>query len=282
MDLRITDSLDLYISEIQKYPLLSPEEETRLALRWHDHKDTHAAHTLVTSNLRFVVKIAYEYTKYRLPLLDLIQEGNVGLIQAVYNFDPGKGLRLLTYAVYWIRTNIQRFIKKFKKIVKFDETRNFRKLFSKLGLVQYEELKGVDRLTALENVAKKNDIDQKAVEEVDNYLNCRYTNKVPNTALIVYTNFDEDLEKADQIVRIKVALEKLSDRQRFVIEKRYLQEDPVLLSELAKSLGVSKQRIGQIEKRSLDNVKSEVVAKYDKPIFERIPNRPIEKESEER
>ncbi|MGV8059471.1 MAG: sigma-70 family RNA polymerase sigma factor [Smithellaceae bacterium] len=129
----VTGTLDLYITEINRFPLLTPEEEFKLAVRLKKHNDMDAAETLIVSNLRFVVKIAHEYRNYGFKLADLIQEGNIGLIHAVKKFDPYKGYRLISYAVWWIRAYIQNYLIKSWSIVKIGTTQAQRKLFFKLS-----------------------------------------------------------------------------------------------------------------------------------------------------
>jgi len=128
----LADSLTLYLSDIRKFPLLDEHEEQRLAIRFHEHKDLEAAQTLVTSNLRFVVKIAAEYRNYGLKMLDLIQEGNIGLMIAVKKFNPYRGFRLISYAVWWIRAQIQNYIVSAWSLLKIGTTQAQRKLFFKL------------------------------------------------------------------------------------------------------------------------------------------------------
>jgi len=129
----VAGSLDLYISEINHFPLLTPDEEFKLAVQLKEFNDTEAAETLIVSNLRFVVKIAHEYRNYGFKLADLIQEGNIGLIHAVTKFDPGRGYRLISYAVWWIRAYIQNYLIKSWSIVKIGTTQAQRKLFFKLS-----------------------------------------------------------------------------------------------------------------------------------------------------
>src|SRR5574342_16728 len=135
---RARGALELYLSEINRFPLLSLDEEQRLARRHRDQGDTRAAHALVTANLRFVVKVAHEYRAYGLRLVDLIQEGNIGLMRAVQKFDPDKGIRLISYAVWWIRAYIQNFLLRSWSMVKVGTTQAQRKLFFSLGRTRRE------------------------------------------------------------------------------------------------------------------------------------------------
>lgn len=169
----VTDVLDLYIAEINRFPILTADEEFKLAVRFKKQKDLKAAEKLVTSNLRFVVKIAYEYNNYGIKLVDLIQEGNIGLMHAVKKFDPYKGFRLISYAVWWIRAYIQNFIIRSWSIVKIGTTQAQRKLFFKLNQVKNRLQALSQKNPDLKEVADLLNVKEKEIEEMDRRLSGR-------------------------------------------------------------------------------------------------------------
>ena len=266
--------LDRYIAQISQYPLLSQEEETRLAKRWRDYKDVDAAHTLVTANLRFVVKIANEYRGYGARVLDLIQEGSVGLMQAVKRFDPDKGYRLLSYAVYWIRAQIHSYLMKTTRMIRIGTSRAHRKLFFKLRAI-----KGALTASGMDNddeiidaVAEQVGVDREDVVEMDQHLSGRDASLdapsvATGTAMVEVLPAPEetqedmlaDLEvEADRAARLEAALQTLNDSEKTVIELRHLRETPLQLHEIGEKLGVSKQRVYQIEKRAIQKLRDAV------------------------
>jgi RNA polymerase sigma-32 factor len=271
---RVTE-LDRYIAEINQYPILSAEKEQQLAKQWREHGDVRAAHTLVTSNLRFVVKIAFEYRGYGVRMLDLIQEGSIGLMQAVRRFDPDKGYRLLSYAVYWIRAYIHSFLIKTTRMIKLGTTRAHRKLFFKL-----RALKG--RLTAggmdnrddvIDAVAEEMGVDRQDVEEMDQHLSGSDASldapiAATGNALVELlpaeeVSHDQMLEEmeqaADQAARLESAIAVLDQRERRIIEARYLTDEPLQLNELGEELGISKQRVYQLERRAVEKLRDTVL-----------------------
>ncbi len=270
--LATVSELDRYLAQVNRYPLLTSEEEMRLARRWKEDGDVDAAHALVTSNLRFVVKIANEYRGYGARILDLIQEGSVGLMHAVKRFDPDRGYRLLTYAVYWVRSYIHAFLMKNAKMIKLGTSRAHRKLFFKL-----RALKGRLAAGGIENhdvvmdaVAKETGVNRDEVEEMDRHLSSRDASldapvseggvalaEVMPSAAPNQEELVSRLEvEADQAARLEKALGVLDERERMIIEKRHLSEEPVQLKELGETMGVSKQRVAQIEKRAIDKLRS--------------------------
>jgi RNA polymerase sigma-32 factor len=260
-------ALDRYMAEISRYPLLTQEEETELARRWRELGDTEAAHRLVTSNLRFVVKIANEYRGYGARVLDLIQEGSVGLMQAVKRFDPDKGYRLLSYAVFWIRSYIHSFLMQTTRMIKLGTSRAHRKLFFKL-----RALKGKLAAGGMDNdddiidaVAEEVGVDRRDVVEMDRHLSSRDASldapiAATGTALVevlpaaAQTQEDELLkleEEADRSARLEAALSILDERERRIIEERHLREEPRQLHDIGDDMGISKQRVYQLERRAL-------------------------------
>jgi RNA polymerase sigma-32 factor len=267
----VTNELDRYIAQLGRYPILTPEEETGLAVRWREQGDLTAAHTLVTSNLRFVVKIAFEYRGYGVRLLDLIQEGSVGLMRAVRRFDPGRGYRLLSYAVHWIRAEIHGFLMRTTGSVRLGTARSHRKLFFKLrslrGKLAAQGIEDQDEVARI--ISDQTGVDQAEVEEMtqrlcsrDLSLDTPIVEAGPPLVDIVpaKTPTQEELiskfeAEADRAARLETALAALNAREREVIEGRYLSEHPLRLRELGDALGISKQRVAQIERQAIGKLR---------------------------
>ncbi len=262
------DNLTIYFKEIAALPVLSPEREFELARRWYDERQLDAAHQLVVHNLRFVVKIALEYAKYGFRKSDLIQEGNVGLMQAVKRFNPHKGYRLISYAVWWIRAQIHDFILRSWSIVKVGTTRLQRRLFSRLQSSQKRlrhQIDAVDREMA-ENRSLAEEFDT-TTDEVAQF---RQRVQAKDLSIDVplhddgkvfardrlvdpQTNQEEDLaaRQTQSLLRARVseAVERLDARDRFIVERRLLSDSPLTLDELGAHFGVSKERARQLEAR---------------------------------
>jgi len=268
--LALVSELDRYVAEIERYPLLEQDEETSYARRWRDFGDVGAAHALVTANLRFVVKIANEYRGYGARILDLIQEGSVGLMQAVKRFDPDKGYRLITYAVFWIRSYIHSFLMSTTRMFRIGTSRAHRKLFFKLRSVENRlSATGVPAERIVDAAAAQLGVTREDVEEMERHLAGRDASlDAPNpetgTALVellpsARLSQEEELAtlevEADRTARLEHAIAKLDPREREIIERRHLAEDPAELKRLGDEMGVSKQRIAQIEKRALKKLK---------------------------
>ncbi len=264
-----TDVFTTYLAEIDKFPLLSPEEEHALAVKYRETGDTNIAHKLVVSNLRFVVMVALEYRHYGFRMMDLIQEGNIGLMMAVKKFDPYKGFRLITYAVWWIRAYILNYILRNWSLVKVGTTQEQRRLFFKLG-----KLRALleDRHTDKKRVAVDEfGLNEEELAEIENrYLKRDLSLDEPISHESERTQVDilplqnrnveeEFLHKEDyELLKagINVALSGLSERERYIIENRYLSEDPVTLQEIGEHLGLSRERVRQLEGRALKKVKA--------------------------
>jgi RNA polymerase sigma-32 factor len=270
----VGNALDLYMAQINQLPILSPEEEFELALKYREKGDIEAAHQLITSNLRFVVKIALEYKNYGLKLLDLIQEGNIGLMMAVKKFDPLRGYRFISYAVWWIRAYIQNFIIKSWSLVKIGTTQAQKKLFYKLGKVRrlLEAPQG-DHPQSYEDIAKDLGVKEEEIHEMEQRMGRR--------DLSLDLPFDEDQEltplallsddspdQEDMLIRsqdsqiqrdeISKALASLSERERYIVTHRIMSDNPLTLREIGDTLHLSRERIRQIEKEALTKLRREM------------------------
>lgn len=260
------DLLSYYLSEVRRYPLLDPEEERRLAISWHEQGDTSAAERLVTANLRLVVKLAFQYHRQWSNVLDLIQEGNVGLVEALRRYDPYRGIRFSSYAQYWIRAMILRFLMDNFRMVRLGSTRNGRKLFFQLQKEKERLIKeGLKPTTRL--LAERLDVTETEINAVDQHL------RAPAMSLdapaggaeegrslsdvVADEGADSPLERVSQQQLGSLVQEKLSAfaetltdlRERAIWDSRLTAADPVPLSELGTQFGVSKERIRQVEAR---------------------------------
>ena len=267
--------LQRYLQEIRQFPMLQPDEEYMLAKRWKEHADAKAAQKLITSHLRLVAKIAMGYRGYGLPIGEVISEGNVGLMQAVKKFEPDKGFRLATYAMWWIKASIQEFVLRSWSLVKMGTTANQKKLFFNLRKVksQIEALEEGDlRPDQVKLIAKKLGVTEEDVISMNRRLG-------GDTSLNAHLRDDSEGEWQDWLVDesdnqeemlvqseeasmrhglLQEAMEKLTDRERRVFEARRLQDDPVTLEDLSQEFGVSRERIRQIEVRAFDKVQKAV------------------------
>lgn len=266
-------SMERYLAEISNYPILSREEEYDLAMRYKKKGDLKAARRLITSNLRFVVKIANEYKNYGLNLMDLIQEGNIGLMQAVKRFDPTKGYRLISYAVWWIRAYIQNYIIKNWSLVKIGTTQAQRKLFYKLRSTK-RKMGITDEMLTPENyrtLAKELGVSDESVIEMerriggkDLSLDTGIEEGVETTHLDVLlsevSSQEEMLTDIEEKKKLKMELESaidfLSERERFVVRNRILRDKPLTLKEVGRRLGISGERVRQIEEGALKKIKA--------------------------
>ena len=265
-------SLSRYLQEIRRFPMLEPDEEFMLAKRWREHDDTDAASRLITSHLRLVAKIAMGYRGYGLPVGDLIAEGNVGIMQAVKRFDPDRGFRLATYAMWWIRAAIQEYILRSWSLVKIGTTAAQKKLFFNL-----RRLKG--QIQAIE----EGDLTPEHVEQISTKLGVSETEVVSmnrrlaggdqslNAPLredgdgewidwLVEQSPDQGTvyEEAEELERrralMKVAMEGLNGRERHILNERRLSEEPATLEQLSVVYGISRERVRQIEVRAFEKL----------------------------
>lgn len=260
---KIDPLLQTYLREVQRYPLLTREEEHALAVRFHESGDREALHQLVTSNLRFVVKIAFEYVHYRAKLLDLIQEGNMGLVKAVKEFDPYKDVRLTTYAVWWIRSYIQDAILRNYSLVKMGTTQAQKRLFYRLRAEQKKlEQMGILPEQNVKLLAAKLDVREKDIQEMDQRLsqgdlslNAPIDTEEKKEHLQNLADphepIDHTLGEAEQKELFKKILaqfaETLKGREKVVFTDRLVSENPLTLQELGDKYGVTKERARQIE-----------------------------------
>lgn len=277
----VREPMGIFLREIEKYPVLSREEERALALRYYEDNDLEAANQLIVSNLRFVVKIASEYASYGFPLTDLVQEGTLGLMKAVKKFNPHKGYRLISYAVWWIRAGIQNHIMKFWSQVKIGTTQTERKLFHKIGrakrqlhLVDGGALSEEDagKVAELFGVREKDVMDMELRTAARDFsLDSTVTddNSITyiDTLAVEGPSQEEVLENIETNVLAQRGLEegltKLSPREKRVIESRYLSSPQGKLRELGEELGISKERVRQIEVQALKKLKGEVESSID-------------------
>jgi RNA polymerase sigma-32 factor len=255
--------------------MLQPDEEFMLAKRWKEHGDREAAHKLVTSHLRLVAKIAMGYRGYGLPISEVVSEGNVGLMQAVKRFEPDKGFRLATYAMWWIKASIQEFILRSWSLVKMGTTASQKKLFFNLRKVkgQIQALEEGDlRPDQVKEIARRLGVPEEDVVSMNRRLSGDASLNAPVRAesegewqdwLVDESDSQEDMlveseEKRLRLDLLSDALEKLTDRERRVFEARRMQEDPATLEDLSQEFGVSRERIRQIEVRAFEKVQKAV------------------------
>ena len=265
-------SLSQYLQEIRKFPMLEPNEEYMLAKAWAEHKDSKAAHKLVTSHLRLVAKIAMGYRGYGLPVADLIAEGNVGMMQAVKRFDAEKGFRLATYAMWWIRAAIQEYILRSWSLVKIGTTAAQKKLFFNLRRLkgQIEAIEEGDLLPEnVTKIAEKLDVSEQDVvsmnrrmSAMDHSLNAplradaegEWQDWLVDDAPDQETLVAEKEEHNNRIELLQNAMEDLNERERHILTERRLAEPPKTLEELSQEYGVSRERVRQIEVRAFEKV----------------------------
>ena len=277
----ITKSLDefglsKFLRDIRKFPMLTAEEENRLAVDWSENKNVSSAHKLVNSHLRLVVKIAMGFRGYGLPLNELIAEGNVGMIQSLERFDPKKGFRLSTYAMWWIRASIQEYILHSWSMVKIGTTAAQKKLFFNLRSLK-GKLKALDdgdlqpelvtEIAERLNVSEPDVVDMNrrmsghdhslnsplSKENEGEWINWIVDERDSHEASIIY---NDELRKRKQI--LDVALNNLNERERQILVKRRLMDKPLTLEELSKSYGISRERVRQVEVRAFQKLQKVV------------------------
>lgn len=265
-----SDTLEYYMAQIKQFKLLSREEEYDLASRYRRYGDLTAAQRLVCANLRFVVKIAHEYRGYGMKTLDIIQEGNIGLMMAVKKFDPEKGLRLISYAVWWIKAYINNFIIRSWSLVKIGTTQAQKKLFFKMNQVRRAFQQRGDEYPTVE-AAKELNVALAEMEEMERRVNMRDTSiDIPLSEGSDYTlletipdqrsNQEESFlhrEREKSLAcEIRGALKQLNEREKAIIEARILADQPSTLQDLADHYRVSRERIRQLESNALKKLKN--------------------------
>ena len=274
----VTGTLDVYINEINRFALLTPEEEFKLAVRLKKYNDMEAAEKLIVSNLRFVVKIAHEYRNYGFKLADLIQEGNIGLIHAVKKFDPYKGYRLISYAVWWIRAYIQNYLIKSWSIVKIGTTQAQRKLFFKLSQAK-KQLESISKTKPeFAEIASSLGVKGSEVAEMDVRMGSRdvslheYIGDDGENAHIDFLAFEGENQEVALIKNeerslvkqnITEALTTLNEREAYIIINRVMADKPETLQQIGDKYNITRERARQIEKQALKKV--QLALPYLKP-----------------
>ncbi|MCB1412017.1 MAG: RNA polymerase sigma factor RpoH [Xanthobacteraceae bacterium] len=265
-----------YLAEIRKFPMLEPQEEYMLAKRWREHDDRDAAHKLVTSHLRLVAKIAMGYRGYGLPISEVVSEGNVGLMQAVKRFEPEKGFRLATYAMWWIKASIQEYILRSWSLVKMGTTANQKKLFFNLRKAK-SKINALDdgdlRPDQVQTIAKRLGVTNQDVIDMNRRLGGDASLNAPirddgepgewqdwlvDTSPSQEAILAESEEYDHRRQALSGAMEVLNPREKRIFEARRLADDPMTLEDLAAEFGVSRERVRQIEVRAFEKVQSAV------------------------
>jgi RNA polymerase sigma-32 factor len=268
--------LSRYITEVRRFPVLKPEVEFMLAKRYQEHEDPRAAHRLVTSHLRLVVKVAMSYRGYGLPMGDVVSEGNIGLMQAVKRFDPDKGFRLATYAIWWIKASIQEYILRSWSLVKMGTTANQKKLFfnlrkakSKLSALGEGDL----RPDQVKLIASRLGVEEHEVVEMNRRLggdsSLNVSMKEDSTSewqdMLVDESDNQEMlvarseENENRHLALGQALSALNARERRIFEARRLLDEPLTLEALSEEFGISRERVRQIEARAFEKVQQAVM-----------------------
>jgi RNA polymerase sigma-32 factor len=266
------NSLETYLVQINQFPLLTQEEEFNLAVKYRKYEDIEAAQKLITSNLRFVVKIAFEYKSYGVKIQDLIQEGNIGLMMAVKKFNPYKGYRFISYAIWWIRAYMQNFIIKTWSLVKIGTTQAQKKLFYKIGKVRKALEADGGNEKKYERLARDLDVAKEDIIEMEQRMSSR--------DLSLDTPFDEgqelthlellkeespnqeeaiaqEEEKKIREREVQNAMKRLNEKEAYVIKSRIMAEEPLTLQQIGDHLKLSRERVRQIESEALKKLKKE-------------------------
>jgi RNA polymerase sigma-32 factor len=266
------DPLDLFLAEIRTVPLLTSEEEARLARAWRNDGDPRAAHHLITANLRFVVKVAHEYRTYGFRLADLIQEGNIGLMKAVQKYDPDKEIRLISYAVWWIRAYIQNYILRSWSLVKIGTTQAQRKLFFSLARTK-RELERLGGGSGADLVADRLHVRESEVMEMERRLDGRdlsldapwgedgtsnHGDHVPWNGVAADDEMGTRQERRLAAGVVRVAIDRLDDREKFIVQNRILTDAPMTLKDVGAHFGFSRERARQLELRAKEKLRREL------------------------
>jgi len=268
----VKNSLETYLVQINQFPLLNQEEEFKLAVRYRKYDDIEAAHKLITSNLRFVVKIAFEYKSYGVKILDLIQEGNIGLMMAVKKFNPYKGYRFISYAIWWIRAYIQNFIIKTWSLVKIGTTQAQKKLFYKIGKVRKALESNGETEKKYELLAHDLDVTKEDIMEMEQRMSSRdlsldapfdegqelthlelLKEESPNQEEAVAQEEEKKIRERE----VQNAMKRLNEKEVYVLENRIMAEEPLTLQQIGDHLKLSRERVRQIESEALKKLKKE-------------------------
>jgi RNA polymerase sigma-32 factor len=268
----VKNSLESYLVQINQFPLLTKEQEFKLAVRYRKHTDIEAAQKLITSNLRFVVKVAFEYKSYGVKLLDLIQEGNIGLMMAVKKFDPYKGYRFISYAIGWIWAYIHNFIIKTWSLVKIGTTQAQKKLFYKIGKIRKAlESNGEDE-KKYELLAQDLDVAKEDIIEMEQRMAARdlsldapfdegqeltHLDLLKEESLNQEEVFAQDEEKKIREHEVQNAMRRLNEKEVYVIKNRIMADEPLTLQQIGDHLKLSRERVRQIESEALIKLKKE-------------------------
>lgn len=277
--------LSRYLDEIRKFPMLEPSEEYMLAKRWREHGDREAAHKLVTSHLRLVAKIAMGYRGYGLPISEVVSEGNVGLMQAVKRFEPEKGFRLATYAMWWIKAAIQEYILRSWSLVKMGTTANQKKLFFNLRKAK-SRISALDegdlRPDQVKHIATQLGVTEQDVVDMNRRLGGDASLNAPlreegegewqdwlvDSSASQEAVLAEEEEGQNRLSALRSALSVLNPRERRIFEARRLSDDPITLEDLSTEFGVSRERVRQIEVRAFEKIQDAVkknLARIEEP-----------------
>jgi len=286
----LDSSLPFYLREIRRFPMLEPHEEYMLAKRWREHGDRDAAHKLVTSHLRLVAKIAGSYRGYGLPIAEVISEGNLGLMQAVKRFEPERGFRLATYAIWWIKAAIQEYILRSWSLVKLGTTSSQRKLFfnlrkakNRISALEEGDMRPdhVKQIAALLGVAERDVVMMNRRLAGDASLNTpiredgnssEWQEWLVDDSASQESQLAESEQSENRHKALGQALTVLNDRERRIFEARQLVEEPATLDELAGEFRVSRERIRQIEVRAFEKVRKatrSAVGAMERPVVEK-------------
>ena len=268
----IKNSLQAYLLQINQFPLLTQEEEFKLAVRYRKYNDIEAAHKLITSNLKFVVKVAFEYKSYGVKIQDLVQEGNIGLMMAVKKFNPYKGYRFISYAIWWIRAYSQNFIIKTWSLVKIGTTQAQKKLFYKIGKVRKAlESDGAGE-KKYERLAKDLDVTKGDIIEMEQRMAARDLSldapfdegqELTHLELLRENSPDQEEaiaqeeEKKMRQFEVQNAMKRLNEKEVYVIRNRVMADEPLTLQQIGTHLKLSRERVRQIESEALKKLKKE-------------------------
>ncbi len=268
----VRNSLETYLTQINQFPLLNQDEEFKLAVRYRKYDDIEAAHKLITSNLRFVVKVAFEYKSYGVKILDLIQEGNIGVMMAVKKFNPYKGYRFISYAIWWIRAYIQNFIIKTWSLVKIGTTQAQKKLFYKIGKVRKAMEANGEKERKYQLLARDLDVNKEDIVEMEQRMSSRdlsldapfdESQELTHLELLKEESLNQEeaiAQEEEKKIReheVQNAMKRLNEKEVYVLQNRIMAEDPLTLQQIGDHLKLSRERVRQIESEALKKLKRE-------------------------